>query len=128
MTCPPESHVVRQITRRGGVGGPVVERQQPHAAVLIVGFALRAEVVPRPRRDRLRVSALARRGPRPLAQRVRRESGRFDDVLPGVLSEMGSVDYVFIDGHHEEEATNRYFELVRPYLSDIAVVVFDDIR
>jgi len=53
--------------------------------------------------------------------------GRFEDTLPGVLEEMKPVDYVFIDGHHEEKATLDYFEALSPFLSDGAVVVFDDI-
>jgi len=45
------------------------------------------------------------------------------------MSEVGitSVDYVFIDGHHNEQATINYFELLLPHLSPGATVVFDDI-
>lgn len=53
--------------------------------------------------------------------------GRFQDTLDMVLNEQGPVDYVFIDGHHEEEATVAYFEQVLPFLSKKAVMVFDDI-
>jgi len=54
--------------------------------------------------------------------------GRFDDVLPTVLREGVEFDYAFIDGHHDEEATGRYFEMILPHLSEDAVVVVDDIR
>ena len=53
--------------------------------------------------------------------------GTFKEVLPGILEKTSAVDYVFIDGHHDEQATIAYFELLLPYLSPGAVVVFDDI-
>jgi predicted O-methyltransferase YrrM len=34
---------------------------------------------------------------------------------------------VFIDGHHDEQATWDYFNQIEPALADGAVVVFDDI-
>ena len=52
--------------------------------------------------------------------------GRFQDVVPDVLSE-GPVGYAFIDGHHDEHATLEYLDLVHPHLTAPAVVVFDDI-
>jgi predicted O-methyltransferase YrrM len=54
-------------------------------------------------------------------------TGRFVDVLPGVLEAIASVDYAFIDGHHEEHATWEYFNQILPHLASQAVVVFDDI-
>jgi len=53
--------------------------------------------------------------------------GKFKEVLPGILEKTSSVDYVFIDGHHDEQATIAYFELLLPHLSPGAIVVFDDI-
>lgn len=56
-------------------------------------------------------------------------TGRFQDTLAGVLAEEAPVDMVFIDGHHDEEATLRYFQQVRPHLSTPgALVIFDDIN
>jgi predicted O-methyltransferase YrrM len=54
--------------------------------------------------------------------------GRFQDTLPEVLSANAPVDYAFIDGHHEERATLKYFNAFLPALSGAAVVLFDDIR
>lgn len=54
-------------------------------------------------------------------------TGRFQDTLGDVLAEHAPVDFVFIDGHHDEHATLGYFEQVRPYLAPAAVLVFDDI-
>ena len=53
--------------------------------------------------------------------------GRFQETLPPTLDQLGSIDFAFIDGHHEEKATLDYFEQILPYLSNNAVVVFDDI-
>jgi len=55
-------------------------------------------------------------------------TGTFGDVLPGVLEELATVDYVFVDGHHDEDATKEYFAAVKPFLTPGATVVFDDIR
>ncbi|MFQ5489282.1 MAG: O-methyltransferase [Phycisphaerae bacterium] len=52
--------------------------------------------------------------------------GRFQDTLDGVLSEMGHVDFAFIDGHHDERATVDYFDRIKPRLTENSVVVFDD--
>jgi predicted O-methyltransferase YrrM len=53
--------------------------------------------------------------------------GRFQDTLDKVLNEHGPIDYAFIDGHHDEKATLTYFNQIFPFLSERAVLVFDDI-
>jgi predicted O-methyltransferase YrrM len=53
--------------------------------------------------------------------------GRFQDVLAGVLDELAPIDYAFVDGHHERNATLAYFEQLLPALQEGAIVVFDDI-
>ncbi|HPV57261.1 MAG TPA: class I SAM-dependent methyltransferase, partial [Tenuifilaceae bacterium] len=40
---------------------------------------------------------------------------------------IGTVDFVFIDGHHDRFATKEYFETIFPYLSEKSIVIFDDI-
>ncbi|EPR67921.1 O-methyltransferase [Cyclobacterium qasimii] len=54
--------------------------------------------------------------------------GRFSDVLPKILSKDQPIDFAFIDGHHDKEATKGYFELIYPFLSDRAILIFDDIN
>ncbi|OAV75618.1 putative O-methyltransferase [Bacteroidales bacterium Barb7] len=54
-------------------------------------------------------------------------TGRFNDTLPSVLETNHPIDYVFIDGHHDEQATVAYFEYLLPYLSPQSLLVFDDI-
>lgn len=54
-------------------------------------------------------------------------TGKFAEVLPGVLERTPRIDFAFIDGHHHEKSTEDYFERLIPHLSPGAVVVFDDI-
>lgn len=54
-------------------------------------------------------------------------TGRFQDRLPAALERLGSVNMAFLDGHHEYDATLRYFEMIRPHLAPDACVVFDDV-
>jgi predicted O-methyltransferase YrrM len=53
--------------------------------------------------------------------------GRFQDTLPNVLTNRQPVDYVFVDGHHDGQATLAYFEQILPFLKETALLVFDDI-
>jgi predicted O-methyltransferase YrrM len=59
---------------------------------------------------------------------VRVISGRFADTLPRVCEYEGPFDFVFIDGHHDEAATLRYFEEILPHTVPGAAFVFDDIE
>lgn len=54
--------------------------------------------------------------------------GRFDSILTDVLTNHQPFDLVFIDGHHEEKATVRYFERLLPCVTRNAVLIFDDIH
>lgn len=53
--------------------------------------------------------------------------GKFSDTLGGVLGARAPIDYVFVDGHHDENATLDYFEQLVPHLASPACLVFDDI-
>jgi predicted O-methyltransferase YrrM len=63
-----------------------------------------------------------------LAHRVKVVEGKFKDTLEKVLNSLGTVDYAFIDGHHDEQATVSYFEQLLGYVGNTAVLVFDDIH
>jgi predicted O-methyltransferase YrrM len=54
--------------------------------------------------------------------------GKFSDILPSVIEKYQPFDYVFVDGHHEGNATYGYFEQLLPSLMNNAIVVFDDIH
>jgi len=54
-------------------------------------------------------------------------TGRFQDTLSGVLKGLERVDYAYIDGHHDHDATLSYFKQISAVASDGALFVFDDI-
>lgn len=54
--------------------------------------------------------------------------GNFDDTLPTVLNDLGQVDFVFIDGNHRQEPTERYFRQLLPHIHNETLLVFDDIH
>ncbi|MCL2651806.1 MAG: class I SAM-dependent methyltransferase [Candidatus Azobacteroides sp.] len=60
-------------------------------------------------------------------QKVEIRCGTFKTVLPEIFAKTSTLDYVFVDGHHDEQATIAYFELLLPHLSPGALLVFDDI-
>jgi len=54
--------------------------------------------------------------------------GQFEAVLPDVLQNMKQVDFVFLDGNHQKEATLDYFKLCLEKAQENSVFVFDDIH
>ncbi|MFC1670443.1 O-methyltransferase [Spirochaetota bacterium] len=58
---------------------------------------------------------------------VQTVTGPFQETLKNVLIENQPVDYVFIDGHHDEEATINYYYEIFPFLNESSILVFDDI-
>jgi predicted O-methyltransferase YrrM len=56
------------------------------------------------------------------------EIGRFQDTLRAALRQCGSVDFAYVDGHHDEQATINYFREILPFFSEGGVLVVDDIR
>jgi predicted O-methyltransferase YrrM len=76
----------------------------------------------------LSLASLARDNLRKLdLKRFKVVCGRFQDTLQKALRDHPSVDFAFIDGHHDERATMEYFESFLPFLAEGAVLVFDDI-
>lgn len=53
--------------------------------------------------------------------------GRFKETLPKVLTNISGVDFAFIDGHHDRDATIEYYRMILPYLNPHGVMLFDDI-
>ena len=54
-------------------------------------------------------------------------TGRFDRTLDNVLRTAATLDYAFIDDHHDEHATVAYFQQLAPFMLADALLVFDDI-
>ncbi len=53
--------------------------------------------------------------------------GKFQDVLPEYLQKTTGLDFAFIDGHHQEEATLHYFKMILPKFVKGGIIIFDDI-
>ena len=53
--------------------------------------------------------------------------GDFKLTLENKLKKIKSVDFVFIDGNHQEKATIQYFDLILNYSHNDTIFIFDDI-
>ncbi len=58
---------------------------------------------------------------------IRTIKGPFIDTLSITLHEMKKVDLVFMDGHHQKQATIDYFETILPYCNNESIIIIDDI-
>jgi predicted O-methyltransferase YrrM len=54
-------------------------------------------------------------------------TGNFDYTLPGVIKSLDKVDFVFVDGNHQKDATLKYFEWCLPKVHENTLLIFDDI-
>jgi len=55
-------------------------------------------------------------------------TGKFEDILPGILHEMNTVDLAFVDGNHRFEPTKYYFEQLLSKAGADSILIFDDIH
>ncbi len=54
--------------------------------------------------------------------------GNFDDTLAPLLSNIDSLDFVFVDGNHRYEPTIHYFQQLKPKMKADSILIFDDIH
>jgi predicted O-methyltransferase YrrM len=54
-------------------------------------------------------------------------TGNFDNTLPGVINNLAKLDFVFVDGNHQKDATLKYFEWCLPKVHEDTMLIFDDI-
>ena len=54
--------------------------------------------------------------------------GNFTTLLPTTLQEFAHLDFVFLDGNHQKEATLDYFSQLLQFLNENSIVVIDDIH
>jgi len=54
-------------------------------------------------------------------------TGNFNGALPQLLSEISTLDFIYIDGNHAYEPTIRYFNLALEKKRPSTIMVFDDI-
>lgn len=75
------------------------------------------------------ISALARNHLSDLGiPNVEVRTGEFGHTLEAALSDLGRLDYAFLDGNHQEQATLDYFEKCLPFVHEGTVLVLDDIH
>lgn len=53
--------------------------------------------------------------------------GNFDDTLQPLINNLSQLDFIYIDGNHQKEATLRYFEWCLPKVHEDTLLIFDDI-
>lgn len=53
--------------------------------------------------------------------------GKFQDVLPNLLTEIKTVDFAFVDGNHSYKATIENYNLLKNYSNNSSIFIFDDI-
>lgn len=53
--------------------------------------------------------------------------GDFNQHLPTLLKQLKTVDLIYFDGNHTEEATLAYFEQCIPFINNESIFIFDDI-
>ena len=54
--------------------------------------------------------------------------GNFDETLAGVIRDLPSVDFAFVDGNHRQEPTEKYFQQLLSKINNDSILVFDDIH
>ncbi|NPA37732.1 MAG: class I SAM-dependent methyltransferase [Chlorobi bacterium] len=55
-------------------------------------------------------------------------TGKFVDVLPEIFKKVDVIDFLFVDGHHEKDATLEYYEMCKAKAGNNSIFVFDDIH
>jgi predicted O-methyltransferase YrrM len=58
---------------------------------------------------------------------IKQITGNFDDTLPDVIDGLDQLDFVFVDGNHQKDATLNYFEWCLPKVHENTLLIFDDI-
>ena len=55
-------------------------------------------------------------------------NGNFNDAFPKLLSQLNSIDFLYIDGNHAYEPTMNYFNMALSKKNTNSIFVFDDIH
>ncbi len=61
-------------------------------------------------------------------QNIQLMEGDFDGTLPSVINQLPSLDFAFIDGNHQQEPTERYFQQLLQKTHNDSILIFDDIH
>ncbi len=60
-------------------------------------------------------------------QQVHLTQGLFDEVLPALLPQLGTIDFAYLDGNHRYAPTVDYVKQLLPYVHNNSVIILDDI-
>lgn len=61
------------------------------------------------------------------ADNIQQEVGNFDDTLLPLINSLPQLDFVYVDGNHQYDATMRYFNWCLPKVHEGTLLIFDDI-
>ncbi|HKO82481.1 MAG TPA: class I SAM-dependent methyltransferase [Chitinophagaceae bacterium] len=61
-------------------------------------------------------------------QNISVKEGNFDHTLSSLISQLPTVNFVFVDGNHRREPTERYFNQLLPAINNDSILIFDDIH
>lgn len=61
-------------------------------------------------------------------QNIAIQRGNFDHTLPDLIKRQASFDFIFIDGNHLQEPTERYFTELLTRINNDSIMIFDDIH
>lgn len=61
-------------------------------------------------------------------EKVRVQTGPFEQTLQPTLEQLGGIDFVFFDGNHREAPTLDYFEKCLPFAQEKTVFALDDVH
>ena len=62
------------------------------------------------------------------AENITSLKGNFDVVFPELLNKLPRLDFLYVDGNHQYEATKKYFEMALAKKHEHSVFIFDDIN
>ncbi|MGP1580661.1 MAG: O-methyltransferase [Wolinella sp.] len=115
VLCAQNPSIVLELGTCCGFSSAYLSHAAPNAKIYTIEGAPRiAEIAQETRRNL---------GVNNVVQKV----GRFSDVLPELLPQIAPLDFVFIDGHHDRDATIGYFRQILPFMNKRGIMVFDDI-
>lgn len=63
-----------------------------------------------------------------IAPNIVLEHGLFEEAIDKYVREGRKFDLVFLDGHHQEEASLSYFKRIKELIHPTATIIFDDIH
>ncbi len=54
--------------------------------------------------------------------------GDFKDTFKKNISSIDKIDFVFVDGNHQQKATKQYYDIISNHSHNKTIIIFDDIH